>query len=72
MWNTECRPPRQRRWIIVQPSGVTPLQRGNAVRDAPRHPATPSAGQWCSRVARNFTSGQRSSIRARFTRVGAR
>ncbi|RMU59413.1 Lead, cadmium, zinc and mercury transporting ATPase 3B Copper-translocating P-type ATPase [Pseudomonas syringae pv. syringae] len=24
MWNTECRPPRQRRWTIVQPSGVTP------------------------------------------------
>ncbi len=28
--------------------------------------------QWCSRVARNFTSGQRSSIRLRLTRVGAR
>ncbi|QHF11185.1 DUF1534 domain-containing protein [Pseudomonas syringae UB303] len=41
MWNTECRPPRQRRWIIVQPSGVTPLQRGNALRDALRHKSTP-------------------------------
>ncbi|AVX26299.1 DUF1534 domain-containing protein [Pseudomonas syringae] len=48
------------------------LQRGSAVRDALRHTAMPSAGQWCSRVARNFTSGQRSSISARFTRVGAR
>ncbi|QHF10024.1 DUF1534 domain-containing protein [Pseudomonas syringae UB303] len=57
--------------IVTDLSFLT-LQRGNAVRDAPRHPATPSAGQWCSRVARNFTSGQRSSIRARFTRVGAR
>ncbi|MQQ35737.1 DUF1534 domain-containing protein [Pseudomonas sp. SZ57] len=41
MWNTECRLPRQRRWIIVQPSGVTPLQRGHAVRDAPRHIHSP-------------------------------
>ncbi|NAP42172.1 DUF1534 domain-containing protein, partial [Pseudomonas syringae] len=27
--------------IIVQPSGVIPLQRGNALRDAPRHRSAP-------------------------------
>ncbi|MCF5650474.1 DUF1534 domain-containing protein [Pseudomonas syringae] len=57
---------------IVRKLSFLMLQRGSAVRDALRHTAMPSAGQWCSRVARNFTSGQRSSISARFTRVGAR
>ncbi|PBP32153.1 hypothetical protein CCL11_27260 [Pseudomonas syringae] len=39
----------------MQPSGVTPLQRGNALRDAPRHKYTPryrlKAGRRASRTA---------------------
>ncbi|POQ06833.1 DUF1534 domain-containing protein [Pseudomonas syringae pv. avii] len=57
MWNTECRPPRQRRWIIVQPSGVTPLQRRNALGDALRHKLVPrcrlKTGRRASRTARD-------------------
>ncbi|MCF5383604.1 DUF1534 domain-containing protein [Pseudomonas syringae] len=40
---------------MVQPSGVTPLQRGNACRDAPRHRSAPRhtfrAGRRASRTA---------------------
>ncbi|RMO99485.1 hypothetical protein ALQ31_100714, partial [Pseudomonas amygdali pv. morsprunorum] len=42
MWNSGCRPPRRRKWIIVQPSGGIPLQRGNAGRDALRRKRTRS------------------------------
>ncbi|PBP75203.1 hypothetical protein CCL15_04425 [Pseudomonas syringae] len=38
--------------IIVQPSGVIPLQRGNAVRDAPRHRSVPRRTLKAGRRAR--------------------
>ncbi|MCF5200109.1 DUF1534 domain-containing protein [Pseudomonas syringae] len=61
MWNTECRPPRQRRWIIVQPSGVTPLQRGNAVLDALRRKRTRSVRNGIRRRASHDSCDDRSS-----------
>ncbi|MDH4548364.1 hypothetical protein E8E68_00305 [Pseudomonas sp. BN607] len=53
-------------------NAVLNLPMHSRVNPLPQRSRASSRDQWCSRVARNLMSGQRSSINARLTRVGAR